>query len=410
MKKSLRSLCAISAAAACIALSAPAAADIARGNAAWEAGDYKRAVAEWADDLAAGDPAAQYNMAQAYRLGRGVQADEAMAEALYAKAAAQGHIKAADNYGLLLFQSGRREQALPFVTDSAERGDPRAQYLLGIAHFNGDLLPKDWVRAYALMTLSNAAGFPQAVPAIKQMDDYIPLDQRQQAASLAGQLRQQSDATRARQLAAVDLSVEAEPAAAAAAPVRSVPRPMASVDLSPSAAAPVVVDAVPPAARAASIATVQQANRSASIAAGTANPADAGADYVPRPVGHPVPAPIASTSVPPSTVAPVPAPVPVPVAVAPPARASAPQPVARPEAPAPSGPWKLQLGAFSQSGGAERLWSRVSTLAPLRGRDRIVENAGNITRLKAGGWASRAAAEQACAALKAAGQDCLVTR
>ena len=56
---------------------------------------------------------------------------------------AQGHARAADTYGLILFQSGRREVALPYVEAAARRGDPRSQYLLGVAHFNGDLVAKE---------------------------------------------------------------------------------------------------------------------------------------------------------------------------------------------------------------------------------------------------------------------------
>ena len=70
--------------------------------------------------------------------------------------------------GLMLFQSGRREAALPYVEDAAKRGDPRSEYLLGIAYFNGDLVGKDWVKAYALLTLANSAGLPQAAPALAQ--------------------------------------------------------------------------------------------------------------------------------------------------------------------------------------------------------------------------------------------------
>ena len=97
-------------------------------------------------------------------MGQG--ADPARAEQLYAQAAARGHLQAADTYGLMLFQAGRREEAFPYVRDAARRGDPRSQYLLGIAHFNGDLVEKDWVRAYALLSLANSQGLPQAAPAI----------------------------------------------------------------------------------------------------------------------------------------------------------------------------------------------------------------------------------------------------
>ena len=97
---------------AATAFSASAQGDVKAGVDAWTDGDFANAVREWAEPAAQGDPDAQFNMAQAYRLGRGVDADLVQAEALYAKAAAQGHVKAADNYGLLLFQRGAHEEAL----------------------------------------------------------------------------------------------------------------------------------------------------------------------------------------------------------------------------------------------------------------------------------------------------------
>ena len=120
--------------------------------------------------------------------------DLAQAEALFGRAAAQGHIQASDNYGLLLFQRGERTKALPYVIAATERGDPRAQYLLGLSHFNGDQVAKDWVRAYALVSLANQAGLEQARAALAQMDQYVPLDQRQQAVALAADLAGQADA------------------------------------------------------------------------------------------------------------------------------------------------------------------------------------------------------------------------
>ncbi|QYU68232.1 PQQ-dependent sugar dehydrogenase [Leptolyngbya sp. 15MV] len=201
---------ALVAAVVALAIAAPALADVKAGVDAWARGNYDAAVREWRDPAAAGDPDALFNMAQAYRLGRGVEQDQRQAETLYARAAAQGHVQAADNYGLLLFQDGRREDAMPYVRAAAERGDPRAQYLLGIAHFNGDLVAKDWVRAYALLTLANGAGLPQAPSALRQMDGYIPLAQRQAAQTLAQEIKRDSDARRAHQMAALDLALFAE--------------------------------------------------------------------------------------------------------------------------------------------------------------------------------------------------------
>lgn len=190
-----------------VAMAVPARADVKAGVDAWTSGDYAGAVREWVGPAQQGDPDAQYNLAQAYRLGRGVDADPKQAEALYERAAAQGHARAADNLGLLLFQRGERERAMPYITAAAGRGDPRAQYILGIAHFNGDLAAKDWRRAYALLTLANSAGLPQAKPAIQQMDQYIPLEDRQAAQVLATSIKAESDAARARETAAVDLAL-----------------------------------------------------------------------------------------------------------------------------------------------------------------------------------------------------------
>ena len=192
--------------AAALVFAAPAIADVKAGVDAWSEGNYAEAVRQWTQPAAAGDADAQFNLAQAYRLGRGVEVSLVQAEALYARAAAQGHVRAADQYGLMLFQKGERERAMPYVEAAASRGDPRSQYLLGIAHFNGDLAAKDWPRAYALLTLANAAGLPQARGALTQMDEYIPLEEREEAQALAASIKQESEANRARELAAVDLA------------------------------------------------------------------------------------------------------------------------------------------------------------------------------------------------------------
>lgn len=350
---------------------APALADVKAGVDAWSRGDYAAAVREWEAPAAAGDPDAMFNLGQAYRLGRGVVVSLPRAEALYARAAAAGHLQAADTYGLMLFQDGRREAALPYVQDAARRGDPRSQYLLGIAHFNGDLVEKDWIRAYALLTLASGSGLQQAVPAIAEMDQHIPLAQRQQAAALAIQLRNEADATRARQLAAAELGTQAP--ARTAVPAARVPRPIPTVAVSPSIAA----------ARAA----VAEASR----ATGTESPADAGASFA-----RPSRPQLATATPPPVASTPRPAPV---VAVSAPPRA----------APAANGPWRVQLGAFSVTSNAEALWGRLRSRSELAGRQRLMIPAGRVTKLQAGGFASRAAADAACRSLKQSGQDCLVT-
>src|SRR3546814_9374953 len=64
---------------------------------------------------------------------------------------------------------------------AAARGDAHSQYLLGVAYFNGYVVPKDWFRAYRLMTAAAASGLPQARDALNAMDARIPLADRQRA-------------------------------------------------------------------------------------------------------------------------------------------------------------------------------------------------------------------------------------
>jgi TPR repeat protein len=152
---------------------------------AWQTGAFGRAIEIWRPLANQGDPDAQFNMGQAYKLGRGVPADLAIAQSWYQKAAQQGHPQAQANLGLILFQNGNRPGAMPWLKKAADAGDPRAQYVLGTAYFNGDLIGKDWVRAYAMMSRAASAGLPQAATNLAAMDNLIPLAQRQQGLALA---------------------------------------------------------------------------------------------------------------------------------------------------------------------------------------------------------------------------------
>ena len=385
---------------------APAWADVKTGVDAWSRGDYTAAVREWEGLAAAGDPDAMFNLGQAYRLGRGVPVDFKRAEALYADAAAKGHLQAADTYGLMLFQDGRREDALPYVRDAARRGDARSQYLLGIAHFNGDVVEKDWTRAYALMTLASSAALPQAAPAIAEMDRHIPLEQRQQAAGLAQRMRGDADAARASELAAFDLAAQPSAAQVARSPA-SVAGPPA-LATTQVAATPRVPRPIPTVAVSPSIAAARAAIAEATRATGTESPAEGGAAYarsaeVARPpLSAPAPEPVSA----PVVVAAAPPPAPAPTIVA-----AAEPPAPRPPAPAPAAGslWRIQLGAFSVAGNAERLWSELSDRAELSGTQRLLVPAGRVLKLQAAGFASRSAADAACRSLRQAGRDCLVT-
>lgn len=341
----------------------PALADTKAGVEAWSRGEHESAVKEWLGPAAKGDADAQFNMGQAFKLGKGVPQDLKRAEAWYRKAAEQGHIKASETLGLLLFQDNRKADALPFLQASAERGEPRAMYILGIAHFNGDTVGKDWVRAYALTNRAASSGLEQASRALSMMDNMIPLEQRQLAVSLASELEQTAQAKRSEQFAAADLGA----------------RPAPTAPLRPTAAAGSLEKAdVPP-----SVIT-------------------AGADYA-NPVIMPSPKRVTGTNVP------VQKPVPVTMHVG--QKPEIKTAVAKPARAAPAkGNWRVQLGAFGVKANADGLWSKVKGRPELAGHARIDLTSGAVTRLLAGGFAGQAEADKACGSLKAGGFTCLVVK
>lgn len=331
-------------AAALASAAAPVHASVDDGVEAWSAGDYATAVAEWREPAANGDADALFNLAQAYRLGRGVEVDIARARELYAEAAQKGHMEAAGNYGLLLFQEGEKASAMPLIRAAADRGDARARYVLGLAHFNADHVSKDWVRAYALLSLAHAQGLSQAGKALAQMDRYVPETQKQQALSLASKLEQDAIRRRAAELASAASVGDGTSGGDYPSPVQT---PRAS--------------AARPEAGATSLAS--------SAAAGEAAMEDASARFAAKP---------AETAAREENTSPL------------------------------RGEWRVQLGAFGVSGSAQRLWSKLSDHPALAGTERALVPAGRLMQLQAVGLASFAEAQAACRELKRQGQPCIV--
>jgi cell division septation protein DedD len=326
-------------------IAAPALAGVKEGVDAWLAGDYPKAVGEWRIPAQNGDADAQFNMGQAYKLGRGVAADQAIAMDWYRKAAMANHEQAQAVLGLTLFQSGQRDEAMTWLKKAADHGEPRAQYVVGTAYFNGDSLPKDWARAYALMTRAKAAGVGAASTSLAQMDLLIPENQRQAGLSLARELE------RTEKLSMVDTGTGSSPLTmrSSVAPhvASNTPAPIGQVNVPPSQPS-----APPPA----------------------------------------ILAPAPATK-PPAVVAPAVKPAPV--------RS---QPVITP---APGGSWRIQLGAFASEAAAKAAWARISgSAASIKSLSPSYVTAGTFTRLQAGPLASHATADQACATVKAGGSAC----
>lgn len=290
---------------------APSAADVKAGVEAWGRGDYKRAVEEWRGPAIAGDADAQFNLGQAHKLGRGVRADQSLAERWFRMAAVQGHAQAVANYALTLFQAGRRAEALPWLEKAAVRGEPRCQLVLGTMLFNGDGTPRDYPRAYALISRAMVAGLPTAADTLARMDQYLTPADRTKGAALAQQYASTTVAPAGPDRSAVRTIAAAAPAPQRPGPTTTVvPRPRAT-----PTASTLILEAAPGAS-----------------------------DPIPMRVG--------------------------------------------------SGGWAVQLGAFRERRNAEAMWAQMASR--FRDGDPAYLEKGGLIRVKASGYATKAAAQAAC--------------
>jgi len=368
----------IAAAIGGLGLAAPVLADVKAGVDAWSRGDYRRAIDEWRPAAIKGDADAQFNLGQAYKLGRGVPVDMPMAESWYRKAALQGHLQAEDNYGLMLFDQNKRADAVQWLERSAKRGEPRAQLVLGTMLFNGDNVSKDWPRAYALILRSAAQGQARAPQVQAQMDQYLSADDRQKGMALSRQF--EADAQRP-QLPPEIAGIGSQTT------MRGADLPPSSYD--PNAGRPPAVYAPTPAPN----------NRPG---AGYNRPS---AGYGPAPVRDsrpaPAPDPADEPDAPPRDQ-PAPASRDRGTPASPRVRGTPPRRSAPAAAPVPSfagnGRWRIQLGAFRDDANARSLWRSLE--GRLTGLQPFYVKTGGVTRLQVGPLASSGAAARACSAAR----------
>ena len=174
------------AAAAIAFVSAPLSAQsVKAGIEAWQRADYPAAVAIWKPLAEKGDADAQFNLGQAYRLGRGVGINLSVAQTWFQRAAASGHMDAQTTLGLLLFQNGEQAEGLKWLKQASDQGEPRALLVYGTALYNGDAVTQDRILGYAYVSRAAAAGLAPAKDTLAQLDELIPVADRQKALALA---------------------------------------------------------------------------------------------------------------------------------------------------------------------------------------------------------------------------------
>jgi len=269
-------------------------------------------VAIWRPLAEKGNADAQFNLGQAYRLGRGVPTNLATAKSWLEKAANQRHVDAETTLGLLLFQNGDQVPALKWLKMAADQGEPRAMLIYGTALVNGDSVTQDPILGYAYVSRANAQGLPAARDIVAQLDKMMSPADRKKALAIAG----------AQEKAAGQSTFNARKTVAVVKPAKPA---------TPAKRAVVAADKPPP------------------------------VKVTPT---KPVLAKVA-------TATPAPA----------------------------SGAWRIQLGAFSQRGAAEALYTKLSGKAALAGRRPFYIPVGAVTRLQVGPFESKAAAAAACGAV-----------
>jgi TPR repeat protein len=204
------------------------------GIEAWQRADYSGAVAIWRPLAEKGDADAQFNLGQAYRLGRGVPTNLAAAKTWFERAANQGHVDAETTLGLLLFQNNDQAGGLKWLKKASDKGEPRAMLVYGTALVNGDSVSQDPVLGYAYVSRAAAQGLGPAKETLDQLDRLLPAADRKRGAEMARQLAigaatpAPAKSAAAKPKPAVKAPAKTAPAAAAPAkpaPASSAPRP-----------------------------------------------------------------------------------------------------------------------------------------------------------------------------------------
>ena len=204
------------------------------GIEAWQRADYSGAVAIWRPLAEKGDADAQFNLGQAYRLGRGVPTNLAAAKTWFERSANQGHVDAETTLGLLLFQNNDQSEGLKWLKKASQKGEPRAMLVYGTALVNGDSVTQDPVLGYAYVSRAAAQGLGPAKETLAQLDQLLPAADRKRGVEMARQLAKGSPAPSP----APAKSASAKPKPAAKAPAKTAAAAELPAKTAPAAARP----------------------------------------------------------------------------------------------------------------------------------------------------------------------------
>lgn len=341
----------MAAAAALLLLATSAQASVETGVEKWRDGDWNGAVAEWVTPAARGDPDALFNMGQAYRLGRGVPENRTSAIDYYRRAADKGHVAAAANLGITLWQNGRKTEALVHLRQASDNGDIRASYVLGVATFGGDVAPKNPALGYAYVLRARDGGLAVA---------------SSQAARMATLM---TAVDRSRGEAAAQALAAGRPVAVAMSEA-AVPQP---AQVATAQAFNIDSDADEDSAEVAAPTSPARSGKNRDVVTDTRSAKSRAADKATE------------------------------------KKAEKDEKAAEKEI---ADGWKIQLGAYANERAARTAWATLVSQSAdiLKGRKPIYSPKGNLVRLQVGPFKERNDAGALCTKLAAAGRPCFVTK
>ena len=148
-------------------------ADYQSGLTAFDAGDFRKAAAEWQAAAEQGDARAQHGLGLLYDSGRGFPENPKLAAQWYAKAADQGVTAAASNLALL-YATGRGvtknlAKAVQLWSFAAKGGYATAQFNLGLLYYRGDGVAKSYPTAAAWFLKAAQGGSDDGEYAVAEM-------------------------------------------------------------------------------------------------------------------------------------------------------------------------------------------------------------------------------------------------
>ena len=137
-------------------------ADFAKGDDAYDVGDYETANSEWQPLAEEGHADAQFGMGRLFGHGFGVPLDNAQALSWYRLAADQGHADAQCSIAVM-HENGwgvpqSDDDAFKWYSLAAEQGVTEAQLRVGKMFSRGYGAPKDNVQAYKWFAIASELG------------------------------------------------------------------------------------------------------------------------------------------------------------------------------------------------------------------------------------------------------------